>query len=318
MTLAFTGALRPAYVFIIVTLAGLVRPSDLAMRNALVAETMPPDRLMGAMGVSRTTSDSARIVGPLVGSAAFVAFGIGPAYAVIAACYAIAFLLTLGVGTRRGPPPAGTIHRSPLRELREGLVYVWNTPCSLAAMWLAFLVNLTAFPLTIGLLPYVAREIYHIGETGLGSLVASFAVGALLGSVMVSLTARWLRPGRMMIGFALVWYTMLLVFGFMHDAMMGRVMLVLAGCAQSLSLVPLAVLLLRASAERMRGLVMGVRMLAIYGLPVGLLLSGTLIERIGFTATATLYSISGLLLTLAIAVYWRAAIWPDGAAGNAR
>lgn len=81
---------------------------------------------------------------------------------------------------------------------------------------------------------------------------------------------------------------------------------------------PLAVLLLRASAERMRGLVMGVRMLAIYGLPVGLLLSGTLIERIGFTATATLYSISGLLLTLAIAVYWRAAIWPDGAAGNAR
>ena len=36
------------------------------------------------MGVSRTTSDSARIVGPLAGSAAFVAFGIGPAYAVIA------------------------------------------------------------------------------------------------------------------------------------------------------------------------------------------------------------------------------------------
>ena len=43
-----------------------------------------------------------------------------------------------------------------------------------------------------------------------------------------------------------------------------------------------------------------------------------LIERIGFTATATLYSLAGLLLTLAIAVYWRAALWPDDAAGNRR
>ena len=43
------------------------------------------------------------------------------------------------------------------RDLREGLAYLWDTPSSLAALWLAFLVNLTAYPLTSGLLPYVAR-----------------------------------------------------------------------------------------------------------------------------------------------------------------
>lgn len=318
MLLAFTHALRPLYVFIIVALGGLARPSDMAMRNALVAETMPTDRLMAAMGLARTTSDSARIIGPLAGSAAFVAFGIGPAYAVIAGCYVVAFLLTLGVGARRPVLASGTPRHSPLRDLRDGLTYVWNTPCSLAAMWLAFLINLTAFPLTSGLLPYVAREVYHTGETGLGSLVASFAAGALMGSVMVSLAGRALRPGRMMIGFALVWYSMLLVFPHMHTAMAGRGMLVLAGCAQSLSLVPMAVLLLRAAADRMRGLVMGVRMLAIYGLPIGLLAAGMLVERIGFTATITLYGLLGLLLTLSIALYWRAAIWPDDAPGNQR
>ena len=42
MTLAFAGVLTPAYVFVIASLSGLVRPSDLAMRNALVAETIPP------------------------------------------------------------------------------------------------------------------------------------------------------------------------------------------------------------------------------------------------------------------------------------
>ena len=47
-------------------------------------------------------------------------------------------------------------------------------------MWLAFLVNLTAFPMTSGLLPYVARDIYHIDQTGLGidrQLRLRFAAG---------------------------------------------------------------------------------------------------------------------------------------------
>jgi MFS family permease len=185
-------------------------------------------------------------------------------------------------------------------------------------MWLAFLVNLTAFPLTSGLLPYIARDVYHIDETGLGTLVASFALGSLLGSIAISLAGRMIRPARMMLVFALAWYALLLVFALMPGPGSGRVMLVLAGLAQSLSLVPMSVMLLHGTAPRFRGRVMGVRMLAIYGVPIGLLLAGTLIGHIGFAATATLYCLVGAILTLAIALYWRTALWPRGAPANAR
>ena len=47
---------------------------------------------------------------------------------------------------------------------------------------MALLFNFTAFPLTNGLLPYVARDVYHIDQTGLGYLIASVAFGALLGA----------------------------------------------------------------------------------------------------------------------------------------
>ena len=67
---------------------------------------------------------------------------------------------------------------SPWHDLREGIAHVWNTPSLLAVVWLAFLFNLTAFPITNGLLPYVARDVYGIDQTGLGYLVASFAFGA--------------------------------------------------------------------------------------------------------------------------------------------
>lgn len=78
--LGFAGALTPLPVFIAATLAGLVRPSDLAMRNALVAVIMPGDQLMGAMGVARTTADFARIFGPLMGAGLIAVTGIGTSY----------------------------------------------------------------------------------------------------------------------------------------------------------------------------------------------------------------------------------------------
>jgi hypothetical protein len=54
---------------------------------------------------------------------------------------------------------------------------------------------------------------------------------------------------------------------------------------------------------------MGVRMLAIYSLPLGLLAAGLLIGWIGFRATASLYAVVGLIFTVLIAVKWRASLW---------
>lgn len=318
MTLSFTHAVSPARVFVIAASSGLIRSSDLAMRNALVAETMPVDRFTAAMGAVRTTSDSARIVGSLAGAGLFAALGMGRAYLVITCCYVIGLLMTLGVSRARAQPVGPVSETSMWRDLREGLAYVWDTPCSLAAMWLAFLVNLTAFPLTSGLLPYVARDIYHIGQTGLGSLVASFATGALLGSIAVSLANRVIRPARVMIIAAVVWYGMLLVFLHMPDPVSGGAMLVLAGFAQSLSMVPMAVMLLHSAGPRFRGRVMGVRMFAIYGLPIGLLPAGALIDRFGFVPAVSLYCTVGIVATLAIAARWRADLWPVLAPANQR
>ncbi|MEI7710945.1 MAG: MFS transporter [Rhodospirillales bacterium] len=311
------NAVNPIVVFTIATVSGLIRPSDLAMRNALVAETMPGDRLMAAMGVARTTSDSARVIGSLAGAAIFGLLGMGWAYVAVSSFYAGGLGLTLGVGAAR--TAGDRLARMSLwRDLREGMRFIADSPQSLAGMWLAFLVNMTAFPMTHGLLPYVARDIYHIGQAGLGTLVASFALGALAGSVVVSMTGRRLQPARMMMIFAVVWYLLVLGFVWMPNPWLGRLMLVAAGFAQSLSMVPMAVMLLHSAGTKFRGRVMGVRMLAIYGLPIGLLVAGWAIEKIGFIALSTGYCVFGLLATTWIGLRWYKALWPTDAAANAR
>jgi hypothetical protein len=322
MTLASTGALVPAHVFVIAGLMGIVRPSDLVMRYALIGDTMPTALLMGATSVSRTTQDSARIMGALSGAGLAVALGTAPAYAVIAALYWTSFLLTSRITPGRAPARAaetgGAPRPSPWRDLKDGVAHVWTAPQLLAAMVIAFLVNLSAFPVVLSLLPYVAKEIYGTDQTGLGYLVASFAFGALLGSIFLSRYGGAVRPGRAMVLWCAAWYAVILVFAQIRSPGAGSVVLMLAGCAQSLCLVPMSAMLLRTSAEQFRGRVMGIRMLMIYGVPLGLLIAGPLIARYGYPATATLYGVAGLACTLWIAVRWRAALWDRGAAANLR
>ena len=314
---SLTGVLTPLHVVGIAFIMGLVRPSDLSVRNTLIGGLMPPDLLMGAMGISRTTQDSSRIMGALAGAAVFALLGMGAAYILITLFYIASLALTLCITrpVRDGAAPAPA---SPWREVREGLAYVGTTPRLLAAMVLAFLVNFCAFPLSGGLLPYVARDIYGMDQAGLGMLAAGFASGGLIGSLMLSTVARNIPAGRVMISFTFVWYAMLLVYSHVESPALGIALLMLAGFMQSLSMVPMAVMLLRSAEPRFRGRVMGVRMLAVYGMPLGLLLAGWLIQRFGFVATATGYCLFGLVATGAIALIWRRHLFPLAAPANGR
>jgi Major Facilitator Superfamily len=322
LTLALTGYLTPLAVMAIVAVMGLIRPSDLGVRGALVADIMPPDLMIGAISVSRTTMDTARIAGALTGTGLFAVLGIAPAYMAIVSLYLVATMLSLCVVAPAKPHPTACDveamkARSPLRDLKEGLAYVWGMPRMRAALWVAFLTNTTAYPMTNGLLPYIAREIYGADQTGLGYLSASFAIGSLIGSMTLSL-AGGVRVARLLIGATVTWYAMLLVFAQIKTLSAAMACLMLAGISQSMSMISIAVILMRSASGPFRGRVMGVRMMVIYGLPLGLLAAGSLIDLIGFTAMATLYAASGLALMLAIAMHWRADLWPLHAPANAR
>jgi MFS family permease len=198
------------------------------------------------------------------------------------------------------------------------VVHIWNTPSLLAVVWLALLFNFTAFPLTNGLLPYVAREVYRIDQAGLGYLVASLSFGALLGAMIMTWLGSSVRLPRLMFISATVWHALLLVFIQMQALPGGIVMLFLAGITQSLTMVCHTVILLRTASQRFRGRVLGVRMLAIYSLPLGLLIAGMLVERIGFRWTASLFACTGLFFNIVIGLKWLTSLRRDDIAARER
>ena len=181
---------------------------------------------------------------------------------------------------------------------------------------MAFLINMLAYPFVLGLLPYAAKEVYGIGQAGLGYLAAAFWIGALGGSLLVGAGRFPMRAARAMLFSGVLWFAATLLFGQTTTLSVGLALLFFAGFVQSFCLSPLAAVMLRGAGEAMRGRVMGIRMLAIWGLPLGLLCAGPLIATLGYAATTFIYAGTGLIATLAIGYRWREALWHRAAAAN--
>jgi hypothetical protein len=148
-----------------------------------------------------------------------------------------------------------------------------------------------------------------VGATGLGWLAASFALGSLLGSIATVATGGPRRLARSVLVYTAVWYAILFGFGHVGSMALGLVALLVAGFVQSIGMIAMTANILNASDERFRARVMGVRTLAIYGMPLGLMASGVLIERIGYPSTVSVFAAVGLVFTLLIGIRWRASLW---------
>jgi predicted MFS family arabinose efflux permease len=294
------------------------------MRAALTSDTMPPNLLVSAMGVQRTTQDGAKLAGALAGAGLVASLGMATAYCVVTTLYAFAVWFTLRSGRVHAavakPRAAQTSASptSPWRDLREGALYVWRTPFLLGTMVISVALNFTSFPLMNSLMPIVAKQIYETGQTGLSHLVAAGAFGAMVSSLLMGRIAHRIRPARAMVMGAVGWLAALLVFAQTTTPAAGIPLVMLAGMAQAACLVPMLASLLKNADPALRGRVMGIRMLAIYSNIPGLLVAGPLVAHFGYATMATCLSLFGIVAVLLATLYWRKDLWQREASANRR
>jgi Na+/melibiose symporter-like transporter len=302
MALVLTESLQVWHAFLLATAVGLARQFDMVVRQALLADVVPRESLMNAVGLARSTMDAARITGALAGGQLLARLGLGEAYVAVAALYLVSSLFALGatLGVSKTARTSG----GAWQQFTSGIAFMRNDQTITAVMALAFLVNLTAFPLNNGLLPVVARDVYGAGPTGLSILAASIAAGALAGSVGMAAIGRSSRPASLMFAGIVVWHGALIGFGFIPALAIGVPVLALFGASTSMAMITMQTVLMTVTTPEYRGRVMGVRALAVYGLPMGLLIGGWLAESMGVRGSILVLGTAGMALTLAAAARW--------------
>ena len=137
-----------------------------------------------------------------------------------------------------------------------------------------------------------------------------FLLVPFLGALLLAWFRAQKYSSRMMLINLVMWYAMLVIFTVAGTKISGIVILIFVGIAHSFSMVSMAAALLEKTDQMVRGRIMGVRVLAVYGVPLGLLGAGFLIESVGFVSFIWIYASIGTVFTLLIGIKWRKALWP--------
>ena len=283
-------------------LLGMMRSTDLITRQSVLTHMVSQGELQNAVALSRMGRDLTQIIVPIAAGFLLSSMGTEVTYLGVVILYALSVVLSLMVP--KFPRIMFDTKSNMWGFFTEGLSYIKSYPFLIALLLIAFIVNLTAFPLNHALLAVISNSMFDTDATGFGIIMGGYSAGALLGSLWISYFSEMRRPSRLMVFGCIFWHVAIFSIAFSTYFYVSVSIVLLAGIFQSFSMVIMAMLILRYTSEDMRSRVLGVRQLAVYGLPLGLVISGFVSENFDVVAALIGNAVVGLLLLAFVLITW--------------
>ena len=283
-------------------LLGVMRSTDLITRQSVLTHMVSQGELQNAVALSRMGRDLTQIIVPIAAGFLLSSLGTEVTYLGVVILYALSVVLSLMIP--KFPRIMFDTKSNMWGFFTEGLSYIKSYPFLIALLLIAFIVNLTAFPLNHALLAVISNSMFDTDATGFGIIMGGYSAGALLGSLWISYFSEMRRPSRLMVFGCIFWHVAIFSIAFSTYFYVSVSIVLLAGIFQSFSMVIMAMLILRDTSEDMRSRVLGVRQLAVYGLPLGLVISGFVSENFDVVAALIGNAVVGLLLLAFVLITW--------------
>ena len=195
--LAYAGSPSLPALYVLTFLVGLGHSVFWPSITALLQEVIRPDQLTAASGLAEITWQAGSLTGAALGGPILVRFGLGTAFAIDAATYAVSALALLALHHR--PAPAEGPHESALAMARAGMAYLRSHP-AVAGFGIASVIPWVAtISLNVVIVAYVL-DVLHLGATAYGLADMTYGVGAMASGVFAALLVVRLGEWRAMTG----------------------------------------------------------------------------------------------------------------------
>ena len=279
--------------------AGCAFPFIMPARMAITMKVVGPERLQSAMGFQGGAMNLNRILGPAAMGIIVAQFSYESAYYLSITLYSLAILCMLGVDRSRSDE-SGAVSPPLLEDIALGFSYIRANRPVLICLLFGLLPMFLAMPFQ-NILVVLAEQAWSVGESGVGTLMATGGVGGVMGALWV--VTRGDEAGRMNLmlgstiafGFCLAIFVLTPVFAFALVPLLAAN--VFANASQTVNNAAVQLLV----EDRMRGRMSSFMMLSFGLTPIGVFPMAIMADSFG--AVSAILGASVLLIVITIVFF---------------
>ncbi len=296
--LTVAGRVGVPDILVLAVAMGCINAFDIPARQSFIVEMAGKDDLLNAISLNSSIFNAARVAGPALAGLLVYRVGEGPCFLVNAASFVPVILSLLAM---RLPPFQNLTVEAPWEHLVQGFRYAYET------LHIRYLLMLLAAATISGatalvLMPFIADSILGRGAKGLGALLASMGVGALIGTLI--LARRGTSHGLIrvvLLGAAGLGVSLILLAVSRSFPLSLAIMLAL-GFSTLRQLAATNTLIQSLIPDEYRGRIMSMYTMSVVGLvPFGSIVTGAVANRVGAAATV---AVGGVVCLAATLLFW--------------
>ena len=309
--LALSGLAAYWHIALATFLSGVVWTTDMPVRRRLIGDVAGPERIAAAMSLDSATSNATRLIGPLFGGLLYHWLGLGGAFGLAAALYALCLILAPGVPAAFLASGAARRPARILGDLGEGFRYLLREPEVRRILWVTVIFNIWGFPF-VSMIPVIGTENLGLGAAAIGGLAALEGGGAFLGALLIA--TRGARPGsyRRFYFFGTASYVALaFVAGWMTETLPMALVIFCVGLGAAGFSTMQTTLIYGIAPPDMRGRLLGILSLSIGAGVIGFTNIGLMGELFGGANAVRIVAAEGLVALVLLGLRWPR-LWRDG------
>ncbi|MDL2076471.1 MFS transporter [Streptomyces sp. GXMU-J15] len=305
----FTGGVPVPVILALVAAASCFGAVGGPAAGVFVPRLLPKDQVAAGLALNQVTGQAMMLLGPALGGLFLGWFGIGVCYLIDFLSFGLSFYGAFGLPAL---PPEGEPSRPGLHGVWDGLRFLGGHRVVRGALVTDLAATLLAMPMS--LFPLVNEERFGGSPRTLGLFMSAVAIGGVTATAFSGRLTRLARPGAVMLCGAGVWGAALALFGMTTSAWAGLGLLMVAGAADSVSVLSRTTIVQTRTPDALLGRVTAAEQIVGQAGPHLGNLRGGLVA--GWTSGATALITGGLLCVLAVACV--AASTPELRNGAAR